>query len=107
MADTEKTDAIFKILALNPGSTSTKLALFANEQQLAEKTVRYDNRDLDRYESLMEQKPLRLSCLAEFLQENDIDMKDLSAVVGRGGLVRPLEAGTYTVNDKMLADLDA
>ncbi|MCL1809979.1 MAG: butyrate kinase [Clostridiales bacterium] len=103
----ENKAAVYKILALNPGSTSTKLALFANEQQLAEKTVRYDNRDLDRYASLTEQKPLRLSCLAEFLQENNVDMSDLSAVVGRGGLVRPLEAGTYTVNDKMLADLDA
>ena len=92
---------------LNPGSTSTKLALFANEQLLAEKTVRYSAQEFAGCATLMEQKPIRLACLAEFLRENAIDITELAAVVGRGGMVRPLEAGTYTVNDTMLADLIA
>ncbi|MCL1906021.1 MAG: butyrate kinase [Clostridiales bacterium] len=98
---------MFKILALNPGSTSTKLALFEGERLLAEKTVRYDPSDLAGCATLIDQKPLRLACLEEFLRENGINMAELSAVVGRGGMIRPLEAGTYTVNDKMLADLAA
>ena len=103
----EKMNTVFKILALNPGSTSTKLALYANEQLLNEKTVRYDPQDLAGCATLIDQKPLRLACLAEFLQENDVKMTELSAVVGRGGMIRPLEAGTYIVNAKMLADLAA
>ena len=101
------TDTVFKILALNPGSTSTKLALFEGEQLKAEKTVRYDPHVFDGCATLMDQKPLRLACLEEFLQENDIKMEDLAAVVGRGGLIQPVEAGTYIVNDKMLVDLAA
>jgi butyrate kinase len=100
-------NTVFKILALNPGSTSTKLALFADEQLLAEKTVRYEPHEFDGCASLMDQKPLRLACLAEFLQENNVNVADLAAVVGRGGMIRPLEAGTYIVNEKMLEDLAA
>ncbi|MCL1975080.1 MAG: butyrate kinase [Firmicutes bacterium] len=103
----ENTNTLFKILAINPGSTSTKLALFENENMLAEKTVRYDVADFAGCANLMEQKPLRMACLTEFLQENDTAMADLDAVVGRGGLIRPVEAGTYTVNEQMLADLYA
>jgi butyrate kinase len=103
----KNTNKVYKILALNPGSTSTKLALFANERLLVEKTVRYAPHEFDGCATLMEQKPLRLACLAEFLRENDINTDDLAAVVGRGGMIRPLEAGTYAVNEKMLADLAA
>ncbi|MCL1816646.1 MAG: butyrate kinase [Clostridiales bacterium] len=100
-------DKVFKILTINPGSTSTKLALFDNEQLLAEKTVRYDSLAFAGCADLMEQKPLRMVCLTEFLQENGTEMPELDAVVGRGGLIRPVEAGTYTVNEQMLADLYA
>lgn len=103
----ENSKTVFKILALNPGSTSTKLALFDNEQLLAEKTVRYSAQEIDACPTLMDQRPLRLACLAEFLQENEVNMADLAAVVGRGGLIQPVEAGTYTVNEKMLEDLAA
>ena len=98
---------VFKILAINPGSTSTKLALFENERLLTEKTVRYDVQDFQDCANLMDQKPLRMACLTGFLQENDTDMAELDAVVGRGGLIRPVEAGTYIVNEQMLADLYA
>jgi butyrate kinase len=74
---------------------------------LAEKTVRYASHEFAGCATLMDQKPLRLVCIAEFLQENDVNVADLDAVVGRGGLIQPVEAGAYTVNAKMLEDLAA
>ena len=69
--------------------------------------MRYSAQEIDACPTLMDQRPLRLACLAEFLQENEVNMADLAAVVGRGGLIQPVEAGTYTVNEKMLEDLAA
>lgn len=97
--------AKYLILAINPGSTSTKLALYENDQPLAETVIRHAPHEFDDCVSLVEQKPRRLAYLDKFLQEHQVQMKNVAAVVGRGGLVKPIEAGTYTVNDKMLKDL--
>ncbi len=93
----------YQVLAINPGSTSTKLALFQGEEEVARKNIVHD--DLPKFGSLDEQLPLRLAAAREFLREQGVDLADLRAVVGRGGLILPVPSGTYNICDRMLADL--
>lgn len=95
----------FRILAINPGSTSTKIAVFDNEQLLLEQVVRYSNEELAPYKTVIEQYEFRKNGILNILKDNNIDIVSLDAVVGRGGLLRPIEGGTYRVNDVMLNDL--
>lgn len=94
-----------RILVLNPGSTSTKLALYEGETPLMEKTVRHGADDFAACPTVMEQKSVRLKYLEAALAEYGFDPAALSAVVGRGGVVRPVASGTYAVNGAMLRDL--
>jgi butyrate kinase len=95
----------FRILAVNPGSTSTKIAVFDNEQLLLEKVIRYSNKELAPFNSIIEQYEFRKNGILDLLVKNDIDIAQLDAVVGRGGLLKPIEGGTYAVNEGMLNDL--
>jgi butyrate kinase len=95
----------FKILALNPGSTSTKLAVFEDEKVLFEKTLRHSAEELLKYKRIYDQLNFRIELVLESLKENEFDIKDLDAIVGRGGVLRPIESGTYSVNERMLEDL--
>jgi butyrate kinase len=99
------TPAKRRILVINPGSTSTKLALFKNETEFKAFTVSYTAGELAQFRSVMNQEEYRLLSLRHFMKTNRIDPKSLGAVVGRGGLLKPIEGGTYRVNDAMLADL--
>jgi butyrate kinase len=90
---------------INPGSTSTKLALFKNETEFRASTVSHTAGELRQFRSVMDQEEFRLGSLRHFIKSNRIDPKSLGAVVGRGGLLKPIEGGTYRVNDAMLADL--
>ena len=94
-----------RILAINPGSTSTKLAVFDADKLLAEKTIRHSREELGQYAGVLEQEGMRKEYVLSMLSENGIDINSLDAVVGRGGLVKPIDSGTYLINDKMLADL--
>ena len=96
---------MYKVLAINPGSTSTKIAAFEDDNLIMEKTLRHSSEELSRFESIVEQKLFRKEIILESLVEVGINPNDLDAVVGRGGLVAPIEGGTYEVNDKMVADL--
>ncbi|MDR1124490.1 MAG: butyrate kinase [Deltaproteobacteria bacterium] len=95
----------FLILVINPGSTSTKFALFENEQALFERTVRHPPEDFADCASITEQHDVRLRYIMDALRERDIRLENLSAVVGRGGMIAPLASGTYAVNELMLEDL--
>ena len=95
----------FFLLALNPGSSSTKIGVFENERPLFAKNVRHDEAALAAFKDIADQKTLRKQAIMEALSEQGFDPRRLSAVVGRGGLLRPLENGTYRVNEKMLSDL--
>ncbi|MBP2635912.1 MAG: butyrate kinase [Firmicutes bacterium] len=95
----------FRVLAINPGSTSTKIAVFDNEQLLLEQVIRYSNEELAPFNTVIEQYEFRKSGILTTLEENNIDIASLNAVVGRGGLLKPIEGGTYEVNEAMLADL--
>ncbi|MBU9724094.1 MULTISPECIES: butyrate kinase [Bacillaceae] len=95
----------FRILTINPGSTSTKIGVFDNEHIILEETIRHDQDVLNKYESIIDQYPFRKNMILETLDEKGINLSKLSAVVGRGGLLRPIEGGTYSVNEVMLEDL--
>jgi butyrate kinase len=94
----------YRILTINPGSTSTKVALFDAEELLARKDIQHSQAELDT-ETLADQLPLRRQVVVDFLAENLIGLDDLHAVVGRGGLCKPIESGTYAICETMAADL--
>ncbi|MGB6369432.1 MAG: butyrate kinase, partial [Atribacterota bacterium] len=95
----------YKILVINPGSTSTKVALFSNEQLLFEKKIEHNNEELHVFHNIIDQYEFRLDIILNFLKEKGIDHSALDAIVGRGGLLKPIPSGTYRVNEKMLEDL--
>jgi butyrate kinase len=95
----------FKILSINPGATSTKVALYQNETPLKVETIRHSPEDLSPFKSTLDQLDYRKKLVLKFLEENKVKVTDLSAVVGRGGPFKPLESGTYRVNEKMLSDI--
>ena len=97
----------YKILAINPGSTSTKIAVFENEKLLYEKTLRHSSEEIDRYEKIYDQLEFRKDAIERSLKEASLNIFDLDAVVGRGGLLKPIRGGTYEVNDNMIKDLKA
>jgi butyrate kinase len=103
-ADREK-DMGKKILVINPGSTSTKAALFDDEKELFEKTIRHSTEEIAGFDSIADQREWRKEMIDDFLDECGFEASDLDAVTGRGGLVRPIEGGTYTVNDTLVEDL--
>ncbi len=96
---------IHKILSVNPGSTSTKFAVYENETLVCLHTIRHSAEDLKPFNALLEQYEFRKELMLNHLLKDGIDLSDLSAVVGRGGMVRPLESGVYAVNEKMISDL--
>ena len=95
----------YKILVINPGSTSTKVALFSNEHLLFDKKIEHSNEELSVFHKIIDQYEFRLDIILNFLKEKGIEHSTLDAVVGRGGLLKPITSGTYRVNEKMLEDL--
>jgi len=95
----------YRVLAINPGSTSTKIAVFDDETPVFVKTLRHDAEEIDKFGGIIEQYAFREKLVIEAMKENGVDPSTLKAVIGRGGLVRPVAGGTYKVNQKMLTDL--
>jgi butyrate kinase len=93
------------ILVINPGSTSTKLALFRNLEMISEHTIRHSPDDLSRFSSLYEQRMFRKKLIADFLESAGHPLSEIDAIIGRGGMLRPLEGGTYAVSEAMIDDL--
>jgi butyrate kinase len=93
------------ILAINPGSTSTKFSLFEEEKLVFEKTLRHTSEELKNFEKITDQFHFRKNLIMNELSERQVDLEKIAAVVGRGGLVKPIESGIYKVNQKMKDDL--
>jgi len=93
------------ILAINPGSTSTKFALFEEENLIFEKTLRHTSQELSGFNKITDQFHFRKDLIMEELAGQKIDFSAIAAVVGRGGLIKPIESGIYRVNKKMIDDL--
>ena len=96
---------MFRILVINPGSTSTKMAVFEDEQESCLYCVRHTTDDLKKFLSIADQKDFRTKVVLDWMEENQINPQSLDAVVGRGGLLKPVEGGCYEVNDTMIDDL--
>ncbi|MUK87185.1 butyrate kinase [Ornithinibacillus sp. L9] len=95
----------YRILVINPGSTSTKIGVFDNEVCIFEKTIRHETKEIAEFNQIIDQYEFRKKVILEQLDYEGINVSKLSAVCGRGGLLRPIEGGTYEVNDAMLHDL--
>ncbi len=95
----------YRVLVVNPGSTSTRIAVFRGRQVEVEREVSHSVSELEACGSLQGQLPLRRAVVEQALLDADIDPATIDAFVGRGGLVRPLVSGTYRVNQAMLDDL--
>lgn len=92
----------YKVLAVNPGSTSTKIALFQGEECIYTKNVSHDAGELSRFSSIPDQLPYRRDMILELLEEAKISLEDIDVFVGRGGGLLSLEGGTYAVSELML-----
>lgn len=94
------------ILVINPGSTSTKLALYSNDAILLSTNISHSLEELKKIDKVCDQKEMRTKLILDWLKDNSIALEDLCAVVGRGGLLRPMPGGTYLVTGEMLRDLE-
>lgn len=95
----------FRILVLNPKSTSTDFAIYENEVPIFEYTVTHDKEILRSFSTITSQYIYRTEMLMECLIEQGINPSKMNAVCGRGGLLSPIEGGTYKVNKEMLEEL--
>lgn len=93
------------ILAINPGSTSTKFALFEEDKLIFEKNLRHTVKETSGFMKITDQFPYRKELIMNELKERKTDFSKIAAVVGRGGLVKPIESGVYRVNELMKKDL--
>lgn len=91
-----------KILALNPGSTSTKIAYYVDGEIIGEMSIDHPVEELQDFKHVSDQLDYRRSHILSFLAEKKIDLTQLDAVVGRGGILPPVAAGAYEVNQPML-----
>ena len=92
----------YKVLAINPGSTSTKIALFEGEECLYSKNVSHDAKELEKFASMADQLPYRRNMILELLEEAGVSISDVDVFVGRGGGLLAMEGGTYNVSDLVL-----
>jgi len=90
-----------RILAINPGSTSTKIAVFDGKEQVFVKNIKHSTEELSAYKKITDQTDFRKGVILKELGENNIPLKSINIVIGRGGLVKPIPSGIYKVNALM------
>ncbi|KYH35243.1 butyrate kinase 2 [Clostridium tepidiprofundi DSM 19306] len=94
------------VLVINPGSTSTKLALFNKDKKcIVMSSISHSSDEIEKFEKIYDQKDMRTELIMNWLREKGVALNELAAVVGRGGLLRPMPGGTYNVTQRMLEDL--
>ncbi|KIO43397.1 MULTISPECIES: butyrate kinase [Porphyromonadaceae] len=96
----------YKILAINPGSTSTKIAIYEDENELFVKNIKHSSEEIARFETVASQFQFRKEIILTELKNAGFDINEIHAIVGRGGLVKPIESGVYEVNDALITDLN-
>ncbi|PJI08930.1 MULTISPECIES: butyrate kinase [Clostridium] len=96
---------MYRLLIINPGSTSTKIGVYDDEKEVFEKTLRHSAEEIAKYKTIFDQFEFRKDVILDALKEAKIEVASLNAIVGRGGMLKPLVSGTYEVNDAMLHDL--
>lgn len=95
----------YRIFVINPGSTSTKLAMFSNDEKVFETSVTHDASVLNSFGNVNDQFEYRMGVIEDFVRDNDIELDNVDAFVGRGGGCRPVPSGTFEVNDLLLDDI--
>ncbi len=93
---------MFRILAINPGSTSTKIAIYEDENLITKKSIRHSTELISSFDRIYDQYDFRKSAILDTLKETGISIDSFDAIVGRGGLFKPIEGGTYLVTDDMI-----
>lgn len=96
---------IIRILAINPGSTSTKTAVYENETPVFVKNIKHSTEELEVFEKITDQFAFRKDLIIRAVEEAEIELNSIRVVIGRGGLLKPIESGVYEVNERMLEDL--
>ncbi|MBQ7076923.1 MAG: butyrate kinase [Lachnospiraceae bacterium] len=96
-----------KILVINPGSTSTKIGIYQDEEQIFVTNIHHETEEIKKYARIIDQLDFRKDLIEKALVDAGVDPTSLDAIVGRGGLVKPIVSGTYEVNDALLRDLKA
>lgn len=96
---------INKLLIINPGSTSTKIGVYEDETPILVETLRHSSDEINAYASIFDQYQFRKDVILKVLKDKNFDINTLNAVVGRGGLLKPIESGTYEIGETMLNDL--
>lgn len=94
-----------RLLIINPGSTSTKIAVFDDENVVFEETLRHSAEEIGQFSKIYDQFQFRKDIIVTALNKNNIAIESLDSIIGRGGLLKPIEGGTYEVNEAMLEDL--
>lgn len=95
----------YRILAINPGSTSTKIAVYEDDNPVFSTSLQHSIEELAPFQKASDQLDWRLNLVLKALADNNIDLHSLDACVGRGGLIHPVESGTYEVNSFLIRDL--
>lgn len=95
-----------KILAINPGSTSTKIAIYENEDEKFVKNIKHPAEEIAKFNSVASQFEFRKDIILSELKAAGFDINEIDAIVGRGGLVKPIESGVYEVNEALIDDLN-
>lgn len=94
-------EKIYHILVINPGSTSTKVAVYENDTELFREEVSHDQASLLACPTMLDQLPMRIQAVKQAMEHHHFDLSVLSGVVGRGGMIPGLGVGGYTVNEKL------
>ncbi len=92
----------YRILVINPGSTSTKISLFRDLEEVIKATYHHSSQDLAVFDHVIDQESYRYTFLQQFLEEHEIEPESIDAYIGRGGLLKPVEGGVYRVTDDMI-----
>ncbi|KAF2956364.1 butyrate kinase [Marinitoga sp. 38H-ov] len=96
---------MYRILVINPGSTSTKLAIYEDNNLISKETVRHTTEELSPFKHIAEQYEFRKTVIKEFLEKSGYSISSFSAIIGRGGLLRPIPGGIYEINELMKEEL--
>lgn len=94
-----------KILVINPGGTSTKISVFEDEKEVLKTNITHTQDELKNFSNVFEQFGYRKNLIIKTLSENQFPIESFDCIVGRGGLMKAIEGGTYSVNDKMVEDM--
>lgn len=94
-----------RIFVINPGSTSTKIAIYDGNEQVFVKNIKHSTEQLSVYKTIADQYEFREQAIRAELKAENIDLRSVAIVIGRGGLTKPLESGVYRINELMIQHL--